>query len=101
MSDAPLVQQALNRYWCARHWQPYLDLPEAAGTYANRAVPEALWSRKDFREDVRAKRLQWGPIKNAPLLVVKDWTERLNMPMCCILGDAVMDAVLEKARIHG
>lgn len=90
----------INQYWCRRHWEPYEDPGDKANpNYANVLVPQIAWGVVEFREHVRKLMIARGMSQhNAATATVDAWVKAQGEPMCCILGDIVMDRVLRESR---
>jgi hypothetical protein len=87
----------LSAYWCARHWQPYVDNP-AAQAIANNAVPRYVCSWRPFVDAVNGLCRDNGiGAANARTIVVREWTLQAGRPMCCIVGDEVMESIRREA----
>lgn len=91
-------RRQLNEQWCEFHWAPYRD-PSVNGIVGATSLMQAILDDERFMKDVQ-KRVKKGMERNAAAQAVMDhWVQNVyRKPMCCILGDAVMDRILRTAR---
>lgn len=88
----------LNIWWCSHHWEAYANDKDAAER-ACYAIVKALTSKSDFQRAIqkRQERYKVG-VSRAAAAVIEDWVGRNDMPVCCLLGDAVMEEI--RARVE-
>lgn len=90
----------LNDQWCEFHWAPYRDeSPRPNGILAAMALMREVIKLQSFTESVDRKKKLYGISRSeAANMTMEDMVRSEKKSLCCILGDAVMDRILEKAR---
>jgi len=83
----------LNIWWCSHHWEAFAHDKDAAKRAAD-AIVKALATKPDLQRAVQQRQEKYRVgMSRAAGAVIDDWVGRNDMPVCCLLGDAVMEEI--------
>ena len=96
------MKGAYSDQWCERHWEPYrCESPRPNGILASVSLMEAFINLPQFTASVeRKKKLYNIAHHEAAQMTLEEQVRIHGKPVCCILGDEVMNRILEDARKH-